>query len=75
MPGITAILINAPLKILIQRIKKRDRAPRKFIEERLKYTREWLKHLDIYDYIVVNEEYKLDKTIKKVAKIIKKHLN
>jgi len=74
MPGIIAICLNAPLKILAQRIKRRDKAPKKFIEERLAYTKEWLKHLDIYDYVVMNEEGKLNEAIKKVADIIKARL-
>jgi len=73
MPGIVAICINAPLNILAERIKKRDRASKEFIKERLSYTKKWLKHLAIYDYIVVNEQNKLGQTVKKVAKIIKKH--
>lgn len=75
MPKIIAICINAPLKILAQRIKKRDNASEKFIETRLKYTKKWLKHLDVYDYVVVNQEGKLDETVKKVADIIKRHVN
>jgi len=73
MPEIIAICINAPLKILAQRIKKRDNASEEFIKTRLEYTKEWLKHLDVYDYIVINQEGKLEETVKKVANIIKKH--
>jgi guanylate kinase len=75
MPNIVAICLNAPLKILVKRIKERDQASEKFIQERKKYTKKWLKHLDIYDYVVVNEQGKLDQTIKKVVKIIKKYLD
>lgn len=75
MPEIIAICVNAPLDVLVKRIKRRDRASKKFIRERLKYTRTWLKHLDIYDYIVMNEEGKLTETIDQVAKIISQHLD
>jgi guanylate kinase len=71
LPGITAILINAPLKTLEQRIRRRDRVTEKFVAERIRYTEEWLKHKDIYDYEVTNEEGKLEEAIQKVVKIIK----
>jgi guanylate kinase len=73
MPGIIAIFINAPLEILEKRIRRRDNVTEEFIKERLDYTKRWLKHLDIYDYLVDNEEGKLNQTIAKVAKIIKKN--
>lgn len=74
MPGITAIFINAPLEILEKRIRSRSNITEKFARERLKYTKQWLKHLDIYDYIVENQEGELNKTINNVAEIIKKTL-
>ncbi len=73
MPEIIAIFINAPLEILEKRIRKRDKVTEKFVQERLQYTKEWLKHLDVYDYIVENEEGKLQQTIDQVANIIKNH--
>ncbi|MBI2459409.1 MAG: guanylate kinase [Parcubacteria group bacterium] len=73
MPEIIAIFINAPLEILEKRIRKRDKITEKFVQERLEYTKEWLKHLEIYDYIVENEEGKLNQTIAKVAGIIRKN--
>ena len=72
IPGIIAIFINAPLKILEKRIKRRGNVTEEFIKKRLEYTTEWLKHLDIYDYTVENEEGKLNQTIKQVVEIIKK---
>ena len=62
-PNIIAILITAPLEILEERIRKRDNPTEAFLQERLAYTKEWLKHSDIYDYIVENEEGKLDEAI------------
>ena len=36
----------------------------------MEYTKEWLQHTDIYDYIVENEQGKLHETIQRVAEII-----
>lgn len=74
MPEIVAVLITAPLKIFEQRIRTRDKdANEKFFKERMDYTKEFLKHKDIYDYSVENIEGKLNETVEKVAKIVKKH--
>lgn len=73
-PEIVAIFLNAPsLEILADRIRRRDGVSEEYIQERMEYTKEWLKHTDIYDYTVINEEGKLNEAIEKVAKIIKKH--
>ena len=74
MPDVVAILINAPLEELAQRIKKRDNASQKFIKERMDYTKKWLKHKGIYDYEIVNSNGELDLSIKKAVKIIKKEI-
>lgn len=73
MPDIIAIFINAPLKILEERIRRRTSVTDEFVAERMKYTKEWLKHKNIYDYEIENKQGKLDETIKKVANIIEKH--
>jgi guanylate kinase len=74
-PKIVAIFINAPsLEILESRIRRRDNVTDEYINERMAYTKEWLKHTGIYDYTVINEEGRLDEAINKVAEIIKKHL-
>ena len=70
MPDIKAIFINAPLEVLAARMRRRDYATDEYIEERMAYTREWLKHTDIYDYTVVNEEGKLLDAVAEVASII-----
>jgi len=75
MPGIQAILINAPLDILEKRIRGRSQVSEEFLAERMAYTKEWLKHKDIYDYEVENEEGKLEKTIKEVENIILANLD
>lgn len=75
MPDIIAIFINAPLKTLENRIRRRGNVTEEFIKERLAYTKKWLKHLDIYDYIIENKEGKIDQTIKQVSEIIKRTAN
>jgi guanylate kinase len=72
-PGIIAILITAPLAIMSQRIRTRDNVTENYIAERMAYTEEWLKHTDIYDYTVTNEQGKLDQAVQEALAIIKKH--
>lgn len=72
-PQIVAIMLTAPLEIMEARIRRRDNATEAFIKDRMNYTKEWLKHTDIYDYIIENEEGKLDQTIEKVATLIENH--
>lgn len=72
-PEIKAILISAPMGILEERIRRRDNPSEEFIRERMAYTEEWLKHTDIYDYTVENEQGKLNEAIAKVAEIIRRH--
>ena len=72
-PEMIAILINASEEDLIKRIKARSQVTEEYLQERMAYTKEWLKHKEIYDYEVVNEQDKLDETIQKVLNIIKKN--
>ena len=75
-PEIKSIFVTAPdLKILEDRIRRRDGFSEEYIKERMEYTREWMKHKDIYDYTVVNEEGKLNKAIQKTAEIIKQYID
>lgn len=73
-PEIKSIYIAPPsLEVLRQRIIRRDPSvSEEYLNERMEYTREWMKHEDIYDYKVVNEEGSLEETIQKVTQIIKK---
>lgn len=74
-PDMPAIFITVPsLDILEERIRNRDYASEKYIKERMEYTKEWLRHKDIYDYTVINENGKLDKAIKETAEIIKNNI-
>jgi guanylate kinase len=73
-PEIIALFITDPLDILEKRIRMRDNLTETYIQERMAYTKEWLKHTNIYDYTIENEQDKLDETIEKVYTIIKKHV-
>jgi len=71
-PEIPAIFITVSnLKILGDRIRRRNQFSEDYIKERMEYTKEWMKHRDIYDYEVYNEEGKLDEAIQKTAEIIR----
>ncbi|MFA7314902.1 MAG: hypothetical protein WC025_03175 [Candidatus Magasanikbacteria bacterium] len=71
IPNIVAIFINAPLDILENRIRRRDKANDTYVAERMKYTKEWLKYRDIYDFEVENTEGHLLESVDKVESIIK----
>jgi guanylate kinase len=74
-PEIIAIFVNASsLEILENRIRRRDNVSEEYIRERMQYTKEWLNHINVYDYAVVNEEGKLKEAVDKVAEIIKKSI-
>ncbi len=75
MPAVTAILIYAPLKILEKRISQREKnITDAFIKERMDYTKQFLKHKNIYDYKIINKEGELNKAVNDVVKIIKNKL-
>ena len=72
-PDILSIFIMAEsLDVLADRIRSRGSVSEEFIQERMEYTKEWLKHEDIYDYKVINYQGKLDETVKEIAQILKK---
>ncbi len=72
-PEIKSIFIMADsLDVLAERIRKRGNVSEAFIQERMEYTKEWLKHQDIYDYRVINHQGKLDEAIDEVVAILKK---
>lgn len=75
-PEIKSIYIAPPsLEILRKRILRRDSlVSEEYLEERMAYTQKWMKHADIYDYKVINEEGKLKETIVQVAEIIQNNL-
>jgi guanylate kinase len=70
-PEIKAIFLMAEsLKILDQRIRNRDNVSQQHVKERMEYTKEWLKHENIYDFKVINKEGKLKEAVEEVANII-----
>jgi guanylate kinase len=74
-PEIPAILITVPdLQTLENRIRQRDNVSEEYIQERMEYTQEWMRHAAIYDYAVINADGKLNEAIDQVAEIIQKHL-
>jgi guanylate kinase len=76
-PEIKSIYIAPPsINILRKRILRRDpNVSPEYLEERIRYTEEWMKHEDIYDYKVVNEEGRLDETVRQVAEIIRQNMS
>lgn len=72
-PDIIAILITAPLDVLRERIEKRDHPDQHVLEERMAYTKEWLKHQDLYDHIIENQQGKLDQAVRDTYALLQKH--
>lgn len=72
-PGIIAAFVTAPLASIETRIRKRDSASDEYIAERMEYTREWMRHTDIYDYTIENPDGELDKAVDRAETIIRKH--
>lgn len=74
-PGICAIfLMTENLEILEKRIRSRNpNVSQDYLQERMEYTKEWLKHQDIYDYTVINKENRLQEAIEEVASLIEKN--
>ncbi len=71
-PNIPAIFIRSSLNTLEQRIRSRDTLKdESYFLERMSYTREWLKHTDIYDYIVKNEQGKLQQAVSAIEQILR----
>jgi len=74
-PNSICIFVSAPsFEILEKRIRDRGQDNEKAIQRRMKTAKsemENAKTSSLYDYIIVNEEGKLDETIAKAAEIIK----
>lgn len=72
-PGLKAIMLMAESpEVLEQRIRDRSDVTDEFIAERMEYTKEWMKHKDVYDYVIVNEQGQLDAAIAEAVEILKK---
>jgi len=73
-PGVIAIFLMAEsLAILEKRIRARAGVDDAYVKERMDYTKQWLEHVDIYDYTVINKEGHLDDAVDDIAKIITHH--
>jgi len=72
--AVSILIMTQSLEILKQRLLKRGESE-EFIQRRMDYVKEWLKHKDIYDYEVVNYEGKLDEAVEEVKGIILKECN
>lgn len=75
MPDVISIFIMTPTLEDIERRLLRRGENKEYIKERMVYTKEWLKHKDIYDYEVINYENKLNETIDRAREIILKECN
>lgn len=74
-PSAFAIGIRLPkISILKRRIARRQKDGGRVFEERWKETQAWLKHYDIYDVVIDNEEGKITQTCRKLTSIIKQYL-
>ena len=74
-PQAVGIFITVPsYQVLVNRLVKRGLDSNQVIKEREKFTKDWLKHKNIYDYIVVNKDGALKQTIKRIKEIIKKEM-
>lgn len=72
-PEIIAIFLMADsLEVLEERIRSRAEVSDEFVVERMAYTREWLTHVDIYDYSLINKQGLLHETIQDVVDILRK---
>lgn len=76
IPDAISIFIAPPsYEALEQRLSKRGIDSEEEIHKREAFTREWLKHKDVYDHIIINEEGKLDRTIQQAREVIQNILN
>ncbi len=71
-PGIVSIMVTVPdLETLNRRIRHRDpNVSEEYLAERMEYSREWMRHTDIYDHVIVNSNGKLNEAIAQVTQII-----
>ncbi len=69
-PDTRAILITAPLDVLEKRLRRRDPGRSETsLRERMAYSKEYLDHANLYDFVVENRDGKLDETIQEVFRI------
>lgn len=71
-PEAVAILIDVPLETIEKRIRQRDNLSEEYIKERLTYAEGWYRNKDKFDYIIKNDDGKLEEAIRAVKDIIEK---
>jgi len=68
---ILTILIEPPdIEQLLERARGRGDDNEQELQERLAYSKEFLKHRNLYDYSVINKKGELEQTIKEVKNIL-----
>lgn len=72
--SVSIFIVPGSYQELEQRIIQRKKDSLKTIKSREVETKKWLRQTKLYDYVVVNKQGELEKTIEKVAAIIKKEL-
>lgn len=70
LPEAKSIFIYIPFEMIEKRLRVRGESE-EVIKSRLEYAKGWYDNESAFDYKVVNEEGKLDETVKKVLEIIK----
>jgi guanylate kinase len=71
-PEVPSILLMAEsLEELERRIRGQRSVTEEYIKERMDYTKEWMKHVDMYDHTVINRRGKLDEAVEKIKEIIR----
>ncbi len=75
-PKAVAIFIMPPdYETLERRLVKRDTDDPEIIKRRADFSREWFKHQDVYDHVVINADGQLEATIQRVKAIIQSDLD
>lgn len=68
--GIFIFLMPPSMEELAARLKKRRTESEEALKRRLETAQEEIDSLSMFDYVVINEEDKIDKTVGKIRKII-----
>jgi len=76
-PDAVIIFITVPSDdVIARRLRARDTgATEEYIQGRLAYAKNWKKHMDVYDHVVVNADGELDASIAQVDRIIADTMN
>jgi guanylate kinase len=74
-PEIVAFFIEVPPEVLRKRLEARDNPSSQYLEERMRYTKDWQVNRHLYDYCIKNEDGKLIEAVKQIKEIIESHLS